>query len=43
MLDDAIEHAKQVAESAKTCACAEDHRRLYGWLQELKVFRSLNT
>lgn len=45
-LDEAIEHANQVADSYKdtvpACKCAHEHRQLADWLTELKVLRDEN-
>ena len=45
-LDEAIEHASQVADSYKDttpcCKCANEHRQLAEWLTELKVLRDEN-
>ena len=38
-LDEAIEHAKEVACSCKNKECAEDHRQLAQWLEELREYR----
>lgn len=42
-LDEAIEHANQVADSYKdtapACKCAREHRQLAEWLHELKMLR----
>ena len=39
-LDEAIEHAKEVACSCKNEECAADHRQLANWLRELKEYRA---
>jgi len=44
-LDQAIQHAQEVAEACKGGTsseqqCAEDHQQLVEWLQELKRFRA---
>ena len=45
-LDEAIEHASQVADSYKdiapACKCAHEHRQLADWLTELKALRAEN-
>lgn len=38
-LDEAIEHAKEVASSCKNKECADDHRQLAQWLEELREYR----
>lgn len=38
-LDDAIKHALEVADSLGCTECAEEHRQLAEWLQELKKRR----
>lgn len=42
-LDEAIEHANQVADSYKdtapACKCAREHKQLANWLTELKMAR----
>lgn len=38
-LDEAIEHAQQVAATAECEACREEHRQLAEWLIELKRCR----
>ena len=44
-LDEAIEHANQVADSYKdtapACECAREHRQLAEWLRELRELRQL--
>lgn len=35
-LDEAIEHAKEVADTCKNKQCANDHRQLQNWLEEYK-------
>lgn len=40
-LDEAIDHAKEVA---KRCdKCGEEHKQLAEWLEELKQYRKLGT
>lgn len=45
-LDEAIEHANQVADSYKdtapACKCAREHRQLAEWLRELRQLRIEN-
>lgn len=45
-LDEAIEHAAQIADSYKDtvpdCKCAKEHRQLADWLTELKMLRTEN-
>lgn len=38
-LDDAIAHAKDVAERQKCTECGKQHRQLAAWLQELKAIK----
>jgi hypothetical protein len=38
-LDQAIEHAKDVALHVDCLECANDHRQLVEWLEELKARR----
>ena len=38
-LEDAIEHAEDIAVSAIGCECREEHRQLAGWLRELQERR----
>ena len=38
-LDEAIEHAEDIAISAIGCECREEHRQLAAWLRELKERR----
>lgn len=38
-LDEAIEHAREVAQTCGEAACAEEHYRLVGWLEELRLRR----
>lgn len=38
-LDDAIEHAKEVARTTKGLKCAKEHEQLAKWLEELKTLR----
>ena len=38
-LDEAIEHAEDIAISAIGCECAEEHRQLAEWLRELQERR----
>jgi hypothetical protein len=39
-LDQAIQHALEVAEKSDTCKeCGDEHKQLAEWLQELKVFK----
>lgn len=44
-LDEAIGHAEQVADSYKdtvpNCNCAQEHRQLAEWLNELKYYRAV--
>jgi len=41
-IDEAIAHAKQVANSFTDieCACAQEHKQLALWLEELKEYRN---
>ena len=39
-LDDAIKHCQQVADESD-CECADEHRQLAEWLQELKEFKQM--
>ena len=41
-IDEAIAHAKQVANSFPDieCACAQEHKQLALWLEELKEYRN---
>ena len=41
-LDEAIDHAKEVAKS-KCDKCGEEHKQLAEWLEELKRYRKLRT
>ena len=41
-LDDAIKHCQQVADESD-CECADEHRQLAEWLQELKEFKQMQT
>lgn len=41
-LDEAIDHAKEVAKS-KCDKCGEEHKQLAEWLEELKRYRELRT
>jgi hypothetical protein len=41
-LDDAIKHCQQVADES-VCECADEHRQLAQWLQELKKFKKMQT
>ena len=46
-LDDAIEHARKVADefdidSCRSSDCADEHRQLADWLTELKLLRNEN-
>lgn len=41
-LDEAIKHAKQVANS-ECSKCAEEHKQLAEWLKELKKYRQLGS
>jgi hypothetical protein len=39
-LDEAIKHCEEVAEKLCICdECAEEHRQLAEWLEELKTYR----
>lgn len=41
-LEEAIKHCDEVIEKEQSCsrfACAEEHRQLKEWLQELKRYR----
>ena len=38
-LDDAIAHAKDVAERQKCTECGKQHQQLAAWLQELKAIK----
>ena len=42
-LDEAIAHALEVASTNKCRECADDHRQLAEWLQELKERRNNGT
>ena len=38
-LEEAIEHAEDIATSAIGCECREEHRQLVAWLRELQERR----
>ena len=41
-LDEAIEHCKEMSEKCANGKCALEHKQLYDWLNELKVYRMFN-
>jgi len=38
-LDEAIKHAREIADNKKCTECGENHRQLADWLEELKYYR----
>lgn len=38
-LDEAIEHAREVADNTECSECADEHLQLAEWLEELKWLR----
>lgn len=42
-LDDAIKHCQQVAKESDCGECANEHKQLAQWLQELKEFKKMQT
>ena len=41
-LDEAIAHAQEVAAQLGCCECADEHRQLAEWLEELRELRKNN-
>ena len=42
-LEEAIEHAEDIATSAIGCECREEHRQLAAWLRELQERRKADS
>lgn len=42
-LDDAIKHCQQIAKESDCSECANEHKQLAQWLQELKEFKKIHT
>ena len=40
-LDEAIDHAEEVADSVQCQSCADEHRQLAAWLRELRDRREM--
>ncbi len=41
-LEEAIEHAREVADTCENSECAQDHAQLADWLSELKAYRDFD-